>query len=164
MHYALPPLIADFLNLYLTGCGGVAGKPPAGTVGIEVKMSKSDTPENQVKAGVLKYLKLRGIKAWNNPTGAGRIAPDRWLHFGKKGSADILGILPGGRFLAVECKAPHGRLSPEQREFLEDIKALGGLAVVAKSWLEIDQALREAGYVNDGPLFEAPDVRGMEEV
>jgi hypothetical protein len=75
-------------------------------------MGRSDTPENRVKAEVLKYLKLRRIKAWNNPTGAVRVALDRWLHFGLKGSADILGILPGGRFLAVECKAPDGRLSP----------------------------------------------------
>jgi hypothetical protein len=121
------------------------------------------TPEGRVKAACLRYLEKRGIKAWNNPSGAVHIALDRWLHFGKKGCADILGILPGGRFLAVECKAVHGRLSPEQREFLADIKSLGGLAIVAKSWQDIDQALREAGYVNDGPLFEAPDVRGMEE-
>jgi hypothetical protein len=113
------------------------------------------TPEGRVKAACLRYLEKRRIRAWNNPTGCTRIAPDRWLRFGKKGSADILGCLPGGRFLAVECKAEHGRLSPEQREFLNDIAALGGLAVVAKSYRDIDQALREAGYsgITDGPLF-----------
>jgi hypothetical protein len=120
------------------------------------------TPEGRVKAACLRYLEKRGIKAWNNPSGAVRIATDRWLHFGLKGSADILGLLPGGRFLAVECKAQDGRLSPEQRQFLEDIKALGGMAIMAKSWQEIDQALREAGYsgITDGPLF-APEIRGV---
>jgi hypothetical protein len=83
------------------------------------------------------------------------------MHFGLKGSADILGCLPGGRFLAVETKAERGRISPEQRQFLADIKALGGLAIVVRGWKELDQALHEAGYVNDGPLFEkAPEVRG----
>jgi hypothetical protein len=93
--------------------------------------------------------------AWNNPTGTVRIAPDRWLHFGKKGSADIIGCLPGGKFLAVEVKAPGGRLSPEQREFLETVRQQGGLALVARDWRELDTALRGGGYVSDGPLFEA---------
>jgi hypothetical protein len=123
------------------------------------------TPEGRVKAACLRYLEKRGIKAWNNPSGCIRVAPDRWVHFGKKGSADILGCLPDGRFLAVEVKAARGVLSPEQREFLADIKALGGLAIVVRGWKELDQALRSAGYsgITDGPLFEAPEVRGMEE-
>jgi hypothetical protein len=119
------------------------------------------TPEGRVKAACLRYLEKRGIKAWNNPSACTRIAPDRWFHFGKKGSADILGCLPDGRFLAVEVKAARGRFSPEQRQFLADIKALGGMAVMVRGWKELDNALREAGYVNDGPLFEkAPEVRG----
>jgi hypothetical protein len=104
---------------------------------------------------VLKYLKLRQIKAWSNPSGAVRIRPGKFMSFGRKGSADIIGLLPpDGKFLAVETKAPDGRLSPEQREFLEMIKQQGGLAVVARSWTDIDQALRKGGYVSDGPLFE----------
>ncbi|MDR1904305.1 MAG: VRR-NUC domain-containing protein [Treponema sp.] len=115
------------------------------------------TPEGKIKAAILKYLKLRGIYAWNNPTGAFQVRPGEWMRFGKKGSSDILGLLPGGRFLAVECKAEYGRLSSEQREFLNDIAALGGLAVVARSFRDIDTALREAGYsgITDGPLFDA---------
>jgi hypothetical protein len=113
------------------------------------------TPEGRVKAGVLRYLEKRRILAWNNPSGAVQVRPGQWLHFGKKGSADILGILPGGRFLAVETKASDGRLAPEQADFLGQIRGMGGLAIVAKSWREVDQALREAGYIKDMPLFEA---------
>jgi hypothetical protein len=102
----------------------------------------------------LRYLERRGFFAWNNPSGAVRIAPERWVHFGKKGSADILGCLPDGRFLAVETKAPHGRLSPEQSAFLEKIQGMGGIAVVARGWKELDTALRREGYSDDGPLFE----------
>jgi hypothetical protein len=78
------------------------------------------------------------------------------MRFGLKGSSDILGILPGGRFLAVECKAEHGRLSPDQRQFLADVKALGGMAIVARSCRDIETALTEAGYAGivAGPLFE----------
>jgi hypothetical protein len=116
------------------------------------------TPEGRVKAGCLKYLKRQRIKAWSNPTGAVQIRPGQFIHFGLKGSSDILGVLPGGRFLAVECKAEHGRLSPEQRDFLKDVKRLGGLAIVARHWKDIDTALRQEGLVDDGPLFSDVDV------
>jgi hypothetical protein len=119
-------------------------------------MGKSDTSENRVKRECLNYLKVRRIKAWSNPSGAVKIRPGKFMSFGLKGSADLLGCLPDGRFLAVECKAPDGRLSPEQRQFLADIKDLGGLAIVAKSCRDIEAALMEAGYTGivAGPLFE----------
>ncbi|MDR1318958.1 MAG: VRR-NUC domain-containing protein [Treponema sp.] len=108
----------------------------------------------------MRYLQVRGIYHWRNSVGSVQIRPGQWYRFGKIGSSDILGLLPGGRFLAVECKAQNGRLSPEQKQFLAEIRDLGGLAVVAKSWTDIDRALREGGYVSDGPLFEAPDSPG----
>ncbi|MDR0496749.1 MAG: VRR-NUC domain-containing protein [Treponema sp.] len=112
------------------------------------------TPESHIKTAILHYLERRGFMAWNNPSGAVRIAPKRWISFGKKGSSDIIGVLPDGRFLAVEVKAPHGRLSPEQAAFLEKVRGAGGMAVVVKSWRELDELLRREGYADDGPLFE----------
>lgn len=56
------------------------------------------------------------------------------------------GCLPGGRFLAVEVKAPDGRLSPEQKRLLAEVEGLGGLAVVVRGWRELAQALREGLY------------------
>ena len=115
---------------------------------------KTPTPEGRVKAEVLRYLEQRGFFAWNNATGCVRIAPDRWIHFGKKGSADIIGILPDGKFLAVECKSKNGRIAPEHKAFLEKVRGLGGVAIVARSFRELDTALRREGYADDGPLFE----------
>lgn len=105
-------------------------------------MSKGNGPEASVLAGCLRYLAARGIYHWRNSTGAVRIAPGRFMRFGKKGSSDILGILPGGR------------LSPEQKQFLVDVRELGAMALVVRGWRELDQALREEGYADDGPLFE----------
>jgi hypothetical protein len=98
---------------------------------------------------------MRGIYHWRNSTGAVKIGPGRFMRFGKVGSSDILAVLPGGKILCVEVKAPGGRLSPEQRQFLADITALDGVALVVKDWKEIDTALRQGGYISDGPLFEA---------
>jgi hypothetical protein len=119
-------------------------------------MGKASTPENRVKAEVLRYLKLRRIYCWSNPSGAVWIRSGKFMSFGKKGSADIIGLIPpDGKFLAVETKAPDGCLSLEQREFLAMVQQQGGLAVVVRGWKELDQALREAGYsgITDGPLF-----------
>jgi hypothetical protein len=116
---------------------------------------KINTHESDVLSGCLRYLEVRGIYHWRNNTGAVQIAPVRFMRFGKKGSSDILGILPGGRLLCVECKAPNGgRLSPEQKQFLTDVREMGALALVIRDWQDLDMAFREAGYVSDGPLFE----------
>jgi len=112
------------------------------------------TPEGRIKADCLRYLERRGFFVWNNPSGAVRIAPDRWVHFGRKGASDIIGVLPDGKFLAVEVKAPHGRLSPEQSAFLEKVRDMKGVAVVVRSFRELDVTLRREGYADDGPLFE----------
>ena len=121
------------------------------------------TPESGVLVDSLKYLQARGIFHWRNNTGAVRVGSGRFMHFGKKGSSDILAILPGGRFLAVECKAPDGRLSLEQREFLERIRDLGGMALVVRSWEELDKILWEAEYVSNSPLFEHTKLEEREE-
>ena len=49
-----------------------------------------------------------------------------------KGVSDILGILPDGRFLAIECKSPSGKTTTEQDRFLASVNARGGLAFVAR--------------------------------
>jgi len=84
--------------------------------------------------GVLIALGSRpDCRVWRNNTGK---LPDRfgrWISFGLKGSADILGILRGGRFLAIETKTPAGRLRPEQIAFRTMIVGHGGLYVLARS-------------------------------
>jgi hypothetical protein len=110
-------------------------------------MSKKDTPEGKVKADCLEYLRLIGAFVWNNPTGAYQARPGEWVHFGKTGSADIIGLLPGGRFIAVECKADTGRVSGKQQEFLEQVRGMGGIAIVARSYSDIADALLRHGFI-----------------
>ncbi len=117
-------------------------------------MSRRETPEGIVLDGCLQYLEIRGIFHWRNNTGAVQVRPGQFMRFGKIGSSDILGILPGGRMLCVECKAKSGRLSPEQKQFLDDARELGALALVVRDWQELDESLRKEGYaMKDMPLF-----------
>lgn len=57
----------------------------------------------------------------------------------RKGVADIIGVLPGGRALFIEAKTKTGKLSSEQVDFLQQAKSMGALAFEAndlKSMLE----------------------------
>ena len=99
-------------------------------------------PEGAVLKACLEYLKLRGAFVWRNNTGALRDKKNRPVFFGKAGSSDILGVLPGGRFIAVECKASNGRLSENQLDFLNEIERMGGLAVIARSVEDLEKILR----------------------
>lgn len=108
-------------------------------------MTAPKTPEAAVLHACLHWLALRGIKAWRNNSGVammkgrgGRMQPVR---FGARGQADILGILPGGRFLAVECKSSTGKTTEDQEAFLREVNRLGGLAIVARSIDDLEAAL-----------------------
>jgi hypothetical protein len=101
------------------------------------------TAEGAVVKACLEYLKLRGAFVWRNNTGALKDKKDRPVFFGKVGSSDIIGLLPGGRFIAVECKAPGGRLSNHQIEFLTQIENMGGLAIIARSVEDVEKILRK---------------------
>jgi len=86
------------------------------------------TPEGQVVRDCLDYLAIRQIMAWRNNSGSTHGGK---VHFGRVGSSDIIGLLPSGRFLAVECKAGRGKLTPEQAQFQAEIRNNGGLAITA---------------------------------
>jgi hypothetical protein len=50
------------------------------------------------------------------------------------GSSDLIGLRRrDGKFIAIEVKAPSGRVSPEQEMFIQRIRASGGLAGVART-------------------------------
>lgn len=108
------------------------------------------TPEGRVLAACLDYLHARKIFAWRNNSGAVKYqnaeGRGRFLRFGYVGSSDIIGVLPDGRFLAVECKAEKGRVSEAQRFFLSEVTKLGGVSVVAKSIEDVAAVLAAEGY------------------
>ena len=102
--------------------------------------------EKEVENQILDWLKSVGIMAWKNQSvgifdqkrGIYR-KPNNKHHI--KGTSDVLGILPGGRLLAIEIKKPlknprsDERLfvlsSPEQQDFILRVCKSGGLAFVA---------------------------------
>ncbi len=95
---------------------------------------KNARPEAAILAAVLKAIRLHPQVAWieRMNTGAHK-TDDRFIRYGFRGCSDIIGQLKDGRFLAVECKAPCGKLSEDQAAFLEQVRKHGGVAIVARS-------------------------------
>jgi len=89
--------------------------------------------EREIQYGILEYLKFKNIVAWKQNTAGIRKPDGSYIPSHTRGVSDILGILPNGRFLAIEVKQEGKYPTPEQKEFLGKIERNGGLALVARS-------------------------------
>jgi hypothetical protein len=121
---------------------------------------KQATETGLVKALLQRLGLVRGVTAWrNNTTGVWDPTRKRFRTLrGRKGVSDILGWIvcrlacscgsepvPVARFLAVEAKVPGKRPTPEQEQFLEEVRAGGGIGLLVRSVAEMEEGLRAAG-------------------
>jgi hypothetical protein len=102
------------------------------------------TTEAETLRACLTLLEWLRIPAWRANCGAAKHG-DRYVRYGEPGQPDVLGILPGGRLLCLECKSSVGRLRPEQKAWLARAEGAGALCVVARSIDDLAAALRSAG-------------------
>jgi hypothetical protein len=102
--------------------------------------------ETAVVKQCLQVLSYLHIYAWrNNTQGTYLKAKNAYMFHGKRGVADIIGLLPSGRFLAVEVKAPKklkGQ-SEVQKEFQAEIEKNGGIYLLVDSAELLQQKLSE---------------------
>lgn len=99
--------------------------------------------ESDIQKAILQLLLAKRIFVWRQNTGTVEVE-DRYVSFGARGTSDILGIYPGGRFLAIEVKRPKtGKLSPEQVTFLQKVRKNGGIAMVADSVADVERLLAD---------------------
>jgi hypothetical protein len=82
------------------------------------------------------------VKLFRQNTGKLQDRTGRWVSFGLcPGSSDIIGwkSVPYGCavFVAIECKAPGKRATPQQAQFLAAVLAAGGIAIVARSLTDV---------------------------
>lgn len=96
--------------------------------------------ESDIQKSILDYLLLRGhipVRFNNLPTWKkdGVFIPVR-----RKGIADILVCTKVGQFAAIEVKRPGGKTSPDQDEFLADIRSKGATGIVATSIEDVQAA------------------------
>lgn len=100
--------------------------------------------ESETQALVrLVYGQAEGFVVWRNNSGVAE-RDDRWIRYGVgEGGADLLGIAPGGLFLAVEVKKPkNSRATEQQLLFLELVYARGGVACICRSQEQAEEQVR----------------------
>ena len=109
---------------------------------------------------IQQHIRLRcstgPVRLFRNNTGTLRDQHGRPVQFGlAKGSADLIGWttrtitadMVGQRiavFTSLEVKTPTGRLTTEQRQWLQAVQAAGGVAGVVRSVEDAEALLRNA--------------------
>lgn len=102
--------------------------------------------EANIQQSIRLALSEIGCLIWRNNTGAYKDKSGRLITYGLcKGSSDLIGISPEGRFLAVEVKKEGGRVRPEQVLFCEAVRRSGGIAGICRSAEEAVKLVRDAG-------------------
>ena len=92
---------------------------------------------NQLQSQILVALSRLDLGLfWSNATGAGTSPDGQWIRYGLVGSSDILGIVNGGYFIAIEVKTGAAVQSPQQIKFEAAVKKRGGYYFVARSVLD----------------------------
>ena len=98
----------------------------------------NDRPEAAALAEVLQVLRHHPLVGWANRQNSGMAKMGgRFVRFGWPGCSDILGQLRDGRLLAVEVKAPKGKLQAEQAQFLSLVRRFGGVAFLARDCRDV---------------------------
>lgn len=95
-------------------------------------MSTAKYTHTNLVADCLTWLALKRLFCWENNTGALKVA-DRYIKFGQVGSSDILGVLPDGLILCIECKVPPDKQSKNQEVFERKIKQNHGVYVLIEA-------------------------------
>ena len=96
-----------------------------------IKYRKKLTPEGMLTKSIRDLLHTLHVFHFKQFQGLGSYL----------GVSDILGIYQG-KMLAIEVKAPHGKPTPAQTEFLKQVQDEGGIAILAYS---IEDVIRGLG-------------------
>jgi len=109
---------------------------------------KRGKPERAVQKAVVLALRARGCLVAVTDAGAAYRAGAFFGDAIPAGWPDITGLLPDGRFIGVECKAPGGRQSSAQKLMEQEIRSRHGIYVLAHEVEDVQRAIEEANVRN----------------
>lgn len=91
--------------------------------------------EQEIQKSIIDYLRLKKYVVFKHHSTGFAIREGRFnaFRYGEKGISDIIACSPKGTFVAIEVKRPGKKATPEQLEFLEQIRNRGGIGILAFS-------------------------------
>ena len=93
-------------------------------------MKTEHTIQNEIRVA----LTENGYTVFRANVGKVKTADGRWFDTGlPKGHPDLYGFRPDGKIFYIEVKNANGRVRPEQKQFIQTVKARGALAGIARS-------------------------------
>jgi hypothetical protein len=106
--------------------------------------------ETDLVKSCLEWLSYHGIYCWrNNTAGIYSKKSGGYFFHGMRGVGDIVGILPDGRFLSVECKVGTNKPTEHQTEFMKKIAENNGVAIWVSSLDELRVDLVGLGIIRE---------------
>lgn len=118
-----------------------------------LNLTRPEPKEAPILASVLQALNFYPNVIWHARLNSGAYAVGegkarRFIRFGFPGCPDILGMMRGGKLLAIEVKSHLGLVSDHQEAFLSMVNANGGVAFVCRG---IDDLKQHLGGNHDNP-------------
>lgn len=93
----------------------------------------SQKEHDQLVANILLALGSSNMcRVWENKTGAA-FRDGVMIRYGLVGSADILGLMRNGRFLAIEVKSGAAQQGSQQVKFMEMVQRFNGVYLLCRS-------------------------------
>ena len=101
-------------------------------------------PERAIQKACVAELRRRGCLVAVTDAGAAYRAGAFFGDAIPAGWPDITGLLPDGRFIGVECKAPSGRQSAAQKRMEVGIRRRKGIYILARSAEDVRKGIENA--------------------
>lgn len=103
--------------------------------------------EQGILKACLEFLQLKGCLVYRNNSGIVFVengnGSKRAIRMGMPGAPDIIGCAPGGIFLAIECKTKTGKVSQQQKEFLQKVHSFGGFSIIVRDVEDLVEKFNE---------------------
>lgn len=101
--------------------------------------------ENLKETDIMRLIMMEcsrlGATVWRNNVGTGYTSNGSFIRFGLcKGSSDLIGLYKG-RFLAIEVKDHKGKVTTEQKNYIDFINKNGGIAGVCRNLDDLKKLL-----------------------